>query len=191
MIQSCITTRSLNRGLIITAAALCVLWPARSMAQFKSDRDRQIVHDVLHAFSKECVQRVAADGELLKRLETESQLANLSKDKEVTKCFQSSFSQISGVYYLYDKICSDVSSDPKKVSDTTAAKQLLEVNKYQSGIRPFHSTLNDCLFEIPAKRGATFIIPLSGLDLDARALERQIEDIKIRDPFAQTVVPLR
>ncbi len=71
------------------------------------------------------------------------------------------------------------------------ARQILEVSKYQSGIRPFHSILNDCLANIPNRQGRPFLIPLAGNDLDVHLLQKQIDEIQVRAPFPATNEPFR
>jgi hypothetical protein len=163
-----------------------------AIAQFKSARDRTIARDILKTFAKECIQRESNDDEIIKRLEAEAKRANHSGDVQVQKCFENTFSQVAGVFYLYQKICKDVSANGKTIADDAAANQLLEVNKYQTGIRPFHSTLNDCLNAVPDKRGLPYVVPLSGTNLDVRVLESQIDRVQIKFPYAATIpVPAR
>jgi hypothetical protein len=166
--------------------------PLSANAQFKSDRDRKIVGDILKTFGRQCIQRVATDSEILKRLDVEAKDANRIGNPATKKCYENYYSQVTGVSFLYQKICRDVSANVENLPDDTAAKQLLEVNHYQLGLRPFHSSLNDCLIAVADRRGESFLVPLAGADLDVKALEREIDKIKIGDPFATTFpVPAR
>ena len=59
-------------------------------------------------------------------------------------------------------------------------------------IRPFQSNLNDCLVSVPDKKGELFIVPLAGADLDQKTLEKELDQIRIKDPYATTFpVPAR
>lgn len=160
-------------------------------AQFRNDTDREIVKDVLAIFGRECGLRAVADGDVLKRLEIEAGDARRLKIPEVQKCYEDSVSQITGVYYLYDKLCQDVSANPPKIPESVAVRQLLDVSKYQSGIRPFHSLLNDCLASLPDRKGRPYIVPLTGTELDVRILQRHLNDIEVKDPFPATPEPFR
>ena len=194
MIPHFTISRSSNRisrsaqGACVFVGAFCFVLLASSgaNAQFKSDRDRKIVHDILSVFGRECVQHEASDGEVIGRLEVEAKDANRRGNVATQKCFENHYSQVSGVFYLYQKICRDISSTQSDISDDIAADQLLEVNKYQQGIRPYHSTLNDCLASVPDRKGLPYVVPLAGLDLDVRALQWELDQIRIGDPFANT-----
>jgi len=184
--------KSSNRSTIAFIGVVVLTLPFSANAQFKSERDRRIVGDILKTFARQCVQRQATDSEILKRLDVEAKDANRLGNPPVKKCFENYYSQVTGISFLYQKICRDVSSNTVNLPDETAAKQLLEVNHYQSGIRPYHSSLNDCLGAVPDKKGEPFLVPLSGSNLDVKTLEKELDRIRIGDPFAATFpVPAR
>jgi hypothetical protein len=187
------TPKSSNRVELFTALFLFALFfSGTARAQFKSDHDRTIVHDILKAFSHECVQRGSIDAETLKRLDVEAKDVSRTGNLATQKCFENHYSQVAGVSFLYQRLCHDISFTARATPDELAATQFLQVNKYQTGIRPYQSTLNDCLVEVPDKKGLAFFIPLSGFDLNVKALQKEIDEIRIVDPFAATFpVPAR
>jgi hypothetical protein len=187
MTRYCTVSRSLNKTLF----ALLLFSAASGQAAFRSEEDRHLVRDVLKVFGRECTLRGAAEGDILKRLEIASDRARRISDGEVLKCFETNFSQISAVYSLYRKICNEVSQNPEKPADPVMGRQLIEVSKYQSGVRPYHSSLNDCLVNIPDRKGQWAVVPLTGAELDVRALQKQIDEIKVKQPFPATFEPFR
>jgi hypothetical protein len=171
--------------------SLILIFSAATEAQFRNAEDRRIVRDVLRLFGKECGLRAAGDGEILKRLEEESARARRNMATEVQKCYEASFSQITGVYFLYQKLCGDVAATGSNASDNAMARQILEISKYQSGIRPFQSTLNDCLLALPERKGRPYMVSLAGTELDVKLLHKQIEETGVKDPYPATTEPFR
>ena len=171
---------------------LCLMIPSAGLSgEFRSDRDRRIVRDILKIFGKECIQKVATDSETLKRLEGEGRRAKLERNRDVQRCFEANLSQTSGVHFLFEKLCSEIAKNPSNINDDIAAKQLVGLNRYQSGIRPFHSVLNDCLYGISDKSGLTYVVPLAGLAVDSSEIRQQLEYIRIKEPYTATGVPFR
>jgi hypothetical protein len=192
MIHFCITPRSLNRRLgFIAMLAVLLLSHNLAWAKFRSNSDREIVKDVLKIFKSECTIRASVDNDIIRRMEIELAEARRVHIESVLKCFEVSFSQLSGIGALYQKICNDVSANPEKISNNLMARQFLDISKYQGGIRSYHSTLNECLLNIPDRKGRPYIIPLAGSELDVTELSRQLEEIRVKDPFPATGEPYR
>ena len=195
MIPCYTTRRSSNNRILFGILFLAAIFSsAPGHAQFRDKRDRQIVSDVLKRFGHECSLRAAADGDTVRRMRMKSDEARRSKNKAVQTCFETSFSQVSGVFFLYEKICNDVSKTIDQhdtLPDGKMARQLLDISRYQTGIRPFHSALNECLNSIPERKGRNFSIPMAGTELDIRGLQQQLDEIRLKDPFIATGEPLR
>jgi hypothetical protein len=160
-------------------------------AAFRTDSDRQVVQDVLTTFASECTAKASIDSDKAERIKAMSLIAQKQKVTEINMCYAGSMSQITSVVFIFEKMCSDIISNTSNVSDSTLAKQLIEVTKYQTGIRPYHMALNDCLGAILKNRGSRFIEPLTGNDVTSQALLNEIEMYKIPDPFSSTVEPFR
>jgi len=160
-------------------------------AKFRNIADKEIVKDVIAIFKKECGLRAVADSDIVRRFEVELGDARRLKNQEVLKCFETSFSQITGIAALYQKICNDVSSNPAVITDILMARQFLEISKYQGGIRSYQSSLNECFISVPDRKGRPFVIPLAGSELDVTELSRQLDEIQVKDPFPATSEPHR
>ncbi|MBK9294559.1 MAG: hypothetical protein IPM57_08960 [Oligoflexia bacterium] len=169
----------------------CFLFCYTARADFRNEEDKKIVSDVLGRFAKECPLRVATDNEIIKRLEIEVNEVRSSKNFEVQKCYENNYSQVIGVYHLYKKLCDDVGIQSINLTSSQMARQLVDISKYQGGIRTFHSLLNDCLIKIPDKLGKKYFVPLAGNELDTQELLRQIEEAHVKLPFPSTVEPYR
>lgn len=190
MIQHSIILRISRSRLFFLVCSLLFL-TGELKAQFRNEQDREIVRDILKTFARACSSRVATDGDILRRINLEVTASRKAKNPTVQSCIDSFYSQITGVYVLYQKLCSEVTDIKSTISDDSLAYDLLEVNKYQSGIRPLHSSMNDCLMTIPERKGRAFIVPLAGNELDVKVLQQQILETRIDDPFPATGEPLR
>ncbi len=190
MTRYCTILKNSNR-LSITAVILSFLFALPCYGQFRNQEDIEIVKDVLKRFGKECPLRAAVDEDIVKRLEIEYKEVRLSKNADIQKCYEGNYSQLIGVFHLYKKLCDDVAVGPKELSQTQMARQLIDISKYQTGIRTFHSLLNDCLIAIPEKEGKKYLIPLPGNELDTKALLQQIQMTKVRSPYPSTIEPFR
>lgn len=188
MTKLCITQKNLNS---IFVFALIFISSLHAAAKFRNEQDVAIVKDVLQRFAKECPLRVAVDDEIVKRLEIEISEVRSSKNMDVQKCYENHYSQVIGVFHLYKKICDDVGLKNVTLAPVQMARQLIDISKYQGGIRTFHSLLNDCLTRIPEKQGRKYLVPLAGNELDTKELLRQIEEAHVKLPFPSTVEPLR
>ena len=176
---------------ILTVCLMVFSRPAIGLCDFRNANDRQIVKTVLAFFGSECSLRAASDGNIIKKLENNSSSVWQSNSQSAQKCYSQFYSQVMGTYFLYKKICADVGLNASNVQDSALASELLEVNKFQSGIRPYHSNLNDCLLSIADRRGHPFIVPLSGHELNVTLLQNELEEANVREPFATTSEPFR
>lgn len=190
MINCSTILKSTNRRAKLLAF-IVLLTPTMALAQFRSPEDVLIVKDVLKRFGKECPLRLSTDDEIIKRLEIESDRVRRTRISEVQKCYENNYSQVVGVFQLYRKLCEDVALKSKNLTDTQLARQLIDVSKYQAGIRTFHAVLNDCLTGLPDRKGRPFVVPLAGNELDVKALQKQIEEAYVKNPFPATVEPFR
>ncbi|MCC6278089.1 MAG: hypothetical protein IT289_09260 [Oligoflexia bacterium] len=172
-------------------AGLLLLAPLAAMGQFRSPEDRRIASDIIKTFSRECTLRGAADGDVVDQLEIQNSKAQKLANQKVQKCFQSGYSQIIAVHSIYKKVCSEVTSTPETSTDTTKARQLLDISNYQAGIRPHHSVLNDCLQGLPNREGLDYMIALTGTGLSVEELKAELDAAAVKDVFPATFVPFR
>lgn len=186
MIRVCTILKNTNKYFLIL-----IFLSASVEAQFRGQEDIAITRDVLARFGKECPLKVAIDEDIVKKLQTESAQVRETRLLEVQKCYENNYSQVIGVFHLYRKLCDEISLKKKEVSAEQMVRQLLDVSRYQSGIRIFHSVLNDCLTALPERAGRPFIIPLAGTELDIKTLQKQIEEAQVHNPFPATIDPFR
>lgn len=176
---------------VLSLVACILLANSSALAIFRNDGDREITQDVLKTFSRGCSLKVASDRDIVRNLESESEKASKIGGDAVLACFKNYYSQILGIFILYEKMCLDVGKINEKTSDDTLAYFLIDVSKYQSGIRPVHSSLNDCLVSVPDGKGKSFVVQLAGSELDVRLMQRELDTIAPKLPFPSTGEPLR
>ncbi len=165
---------------------------ASAGAAFRDNLDRRIARDIVLAFAGTCALKVAAELETSERLKLEAAEARKSKFVDVQKCFDTYFSQIQGVVFVYEKTCNEVTSTiSQTLSENRLAWQLLSISKYEQGMRPFHSALNDCLLGVPSKRGRRFVVPLVSAGFNVTELKSQLDAIEVKDPYVHTPEPFR
>lgn len=162
--------------------------------QFRDKRDRDIVKDVVKTFGRACTLRVAADSDIIKKIQSEAEASRKSSNKEVQKCFERNLSQISGVNVLFSRICAQAGgllASSKTPSDNSLARLLVQISQYQTGIRPFQSTLNDCLLAVPDGTGQMFVVPTASSGLKFDNFGRAFDETRMNDPYAFTAEPFR
>jgi hypothetical protein len=192
MIQLCITLKNLSsRFLFVVIICLLSGIGISSHAQFRSNRDRQIVINSLNYFQSECGLKKATDAITSAKVNEYSALAAKRKISDLNLCFENQLSQITSISFLYSSICDDVSSTSSEASDSTLARQMLEVSKYQNGISAFHNQLNECLENVKKNKGEAFVIPQSRNELAEKSLSNDLLSSRVEEPFAATIEPFR
>ena len=191
-----ITLRNSNRTLYLVSAAaaflvITCLTGQKAIASFLSQDERQIAEALIHDFRRSCVQRVSNDGDIVEKIKEMEARSKSLQNAAVDQCFRNHMSIVSGIYFIYEKLCRTVSKSSRSVSDVMIGRQLLGVSKYQAGIRPYQAQLANCLLSVPRQAGRDFVIAPGLAALAPEVMTRAIEGIIIQDPFPASWVPFR
>jgi len=160
-------------------------------AQFADEEDRKLARALIAEVRRNCAQKVNSDLEALERIRLAQKRAQADRDQASDQCFRDHLSVITGVFYIYEKICNSITGTSLAQSDTVLGRRLLNVTKYQAGIRPYLIQLTNCLMIIPRQAGRKYITPMPSANLSAEAMAKAIEGIIVQDPFPATQEPFR
>lgn len=184
-------TISANLNKLVVLSLVIFSCSGSAAERLFSEDERRTVESVIGEFRRTCAQKVTVESEALERVREAESKSRAEGNKEVDRCFQDHLSLISGVYYIYEKLCATITGSPVEQPDNVLARRLLSVNKYISGIRPYHSQLSNCLLSVPLQAGRKFVTPLNALNLSPEIMSKAITGITVVDPYPATQVPFR
>jgi hypothetical protein len=143
--------------------------------KFQSRKDKEIVMEVLTAFSRQCNYTSSVEQSIVTKLEDNLKKAQNAEKQEVLACYSEYLTKISSTNYIYSKICKELTQDGNNGSDEELMRLFVGVQKYRRGIRLQHSILNDCLREKNAP--AEYIVDLDSSRIESQYLKKRIESM--------------
>ena len=152
--------------------------------------DRTIARGSLRQFKKECSYiGTINDSKILEIQGSFKEEQKQKLTKEQTECYNQYLGQIVGAHNIYKSICDEITPQDERFNDKDLARLFVNVRKFESGIRPYHEKLNDCLLRRSA--ASEFIIEYSDFEKNSRVLSRKNKEINMNPPFRENRVEYR
>lgn len=152
-------------------------------------RDRIIIRSVIGQFKKECGHVSLIDQGKLEEIQRVYTENKDTMDVSQNECYGTYLSQIVGGLTIYRELCDELTPKNKYGNDRSLARIFSNIRKYESGIKPFHENLNDCLIRNDA--GVKIIVKAPDYESTLRELSRKIRLLNSELPFKENNVDLR
>ncbi len=154
-----------------------------------SPLDRTIIYGIIENFQKECSFISNVNNAKIQEIQSTYFANKESLKTNDLSCFEQHLSQIAGIQIIYKQVCEEVSSNKKSFKDVDLARIFLNIKKFESGIRPAHEKLNDCLTR--SRASANIIVNFSDFEMNSRALMQNLRSLDLNPPFRNNRVEFR
>ena len=155
----------------------------------RSREDKAIANSLLSNFKEECSHLSNKDRIILENLQQQLELARNEKNKLAESCIQEQFSQMSGIHFIYKRLCDELTFRGIPDNEVIVNRLLVSSQKYKKGLKPFFTNINDCFRD--NKVPDHYHIDLSKSQADHSPIYRSLEKLKVDLPFRPNRIDFR
>lgn len=151
--------------------------------------DRTIIYGIIKQFKKECGFTSSLNQQKVLEIQDSLSKNKQKMNMEQVECFDQYLGPIVGIQRIYANLCDEVTSMPKQKPDSDLARIFIGVKKFESGLRPLHEKLNDCL--IHRALGQEFLVKYIDHEKNSKVFSKKIRELNTAPPFRENRVDFR